>query len=84
MSLTKIKHMIKDNVWFFSLRIMVAARDAESDNEAKIGKTMLLIEVTDENDNAPIIQVDIIVESNNSAGLAFFMIYVQCVLGVRF
>lgn len=53
---------------FCSLRIVIAARDLAPENQQRIGKTVLVIEVIDENDNPPTVKVDVIVEWNGSAG----------------
>ena len=55
-----------------SLRVVVAARDLAPGDQTKIGKTIVAIQVEDENDNPPSIEIDLIVESNGSAGRLFY------------
>jgi len=63
---------------------VIAARDLAPGDEEKIGKTIMAIQVEDVNDNVPIIEIDLIVESNGSAGVNFIIIFyfVECVISL--
>lgn len=52
------------------MRILIEARDSDP-VKTRIGKTWLLINVDDVNDNAPVIRVNFIIDGANDTGLIY-------------